>query len=141
MILIILSLVFLVVLREGYISYLKAYLISYFVMSVIGLRFFFINYKPCKKNIISVSNLKDLLKLGLPLVPNGLMLMLLTWADRYILNLYVSLAIIGIYTVGYKFSSIINNFVIAPLGQAISPMLIKQFARAQDEYKKIWLDY
>jgi len=135
-ILIISSLAFLVVLREGYISYLKAYLISYFVVSVIGLRFFFINYKPYKKNIISVSNLKDLLKLGLPLVPTGLMLMLLTWADRYILNIYVSLAIIGVYTVGYKFSNIINSFIVGPLGQAISPMLFKQFAESQEKYKK-----
>ena len=134
--LIISSLVFLIVLREGYISYLKAYLIPYFVVSVIGLRFFFINYKPYKKNIISISNLKNLLKLGIPLVPNSLMLMLLTWADRYILNLYINLAIIGIYTVGYKFSNIINGFIITPLGKAISPMLFKQFAESQEKYKK-----
>jgi len=135
-ILVISSLVFLVVLREGYVSYLKAFLISYFAVSVIGLRYFFINYKPCKKSIISVSNLKDLLKLGIPLVPAGLMLMLLTWADRYILNLYVSLAIVGIYTVGYKFSGIINSFVVTPFGQALSPMVFKQFAKSRDEYKK-----
>lgn len=135
-ILIISSLVCLIILREGYISYLKAYLISYFIVSVIGLRFFFINYKLCKKNIISVSNLKNLLKLGLPLVPAGLMLILLTWADRFILNLYVGLAIVGIYTVGYKFSGIINSFVVTPFGQALSPMLFKQFAKSRDEYKK-----
>jgi len=134
--LIISSLVFLIVLGEGYISYLKAYLIPYFVVSIIGLRFFFINYKPYKKNIISISNLKNLLKLGIPLVPNSLMLMLLTWADRYILNIYVNLAIIGIYTVGYKFSNIINGFIITPLGKAISPMLFKQFAKSQEKYKK-----
>lgn len=130
------SLLFLTVLREGYISYLKAYLISYFVVSVIGLRYFFINYKPCKKNIISVSNLKDLLKLGIPLVPAGLMLMLLTWADRYILNLYVGLAIVGVYTVGYKFTTIIDSFIVTPFGQAISPMLFKQFVESQEKYKK-----
>ncbi|PKP62137.1 hypothetical protein CVT91_00460 [Candidatus Atribacteria bacterium HGW-Atribacteria-1] len=130
------SLVYLIILREGYISYLKAYLISYFIVAVIGLRFFFINYKPCKKNIISVSNLKNLLRLGLPLVPTGLMLMLLTWADRYILNLYANLAIVGIYTVGYKFSGIIDSFVVTPFGQALSPMVFKQFAKSRDEYKK-----
>lgn len=135
-VLVISSLVFLIVLREGYISYLKAFLISYFIVAVIGLRFFFINYKLCKKNIISVSNLKNLLKLGLPLVPAGLMLILLTWADRFILNLYANLAIVGIYTVGYKFSGIINSFVVAPFGQALSPMLFKQFAKSRDEYKE-----
>jgi len=141
MILIISSLIFLIVLRDGYISYLKAYLSSYFIVAVIGLKYFFINYKPHKKNVISISNLKDLLRLGLPLVPDALMLMLLTWADRYILNLYVGLAITGIYTVGYKFSNIINNFIVTPLGQAISPMLFKHFVKSQEIYKKIWPEY
>ncbi|MBU4348998.1 oligosaccharide flippase family protein [bacterium] len=135
-ILIISSLIFLIVLRDGYISYLKAYLSSYFIVAVIGLKYFFINFKPHKKNVISISNLKDLLRLGLPLVPDALMLMLLTWADRYILNLYVGLTIIGVYTVGYKFSGIINSFIVTPFGQAISPMLFKQFANSLDEYKK-----
>lgn len=136
MILIISSLIFLIVLRDGYISYLKAYLSSYFIVAVIGLKYFFTNYKPHKKNIISISNLKNLLRLGLPLVPDGIMLMLLTWADRYILNLYAGLTIIGIYSVGYNFSSVISRFIVEPFGQAMSPVIFKQFANSLDEYKK-----
>jgi len=135
-ILIISSLIFLIVLRDGYVSYLKAYLVSYFIVAVIGLKFFFINYKPYKKGFISLPNLKNLLKIGLPLVPDGIMLMLLIWADRYILNLYVGLAIIGVYSVGYNFSSVINRFIVTPFGQAISPVIFKQFANSLDEYKK-----
>lgn len=134
-VLVVSSLIYVVVLKSGYISYLKAYLISYFVMSLIGLKFFIVNYKPIK-NVISVVNLKSLLKLGLPLVPNALMLILLTWADRYILNLYAGLAIVGIYTVGYRFSELINNFIVNPFGQALSPALFKQFVKSKDEYKK-----
>jgi len=133
--LIISSSIYLNVLKLGYISYLKAYLISYLIISLIGLRFFIFNYVP-HKNIISLVNLKNLLKIGLPLVPTGLMLMLLTWADRYILNLYVGLTIVGIYTVGYKFSELINNFIVNPFGQALSPVLFKQFAQSRDEYKR-----
>lgn len=135
--LIISSLVYLVILESGYISYVKAYLISYLIVSLIGLRFFIFNYTPRKKNIISLVNLKNLLKLGLPLVPDALLLMLLTSADRYILNLYVGLAIVGIYSVGYRFSGIINNFIVTPFGQVLSPILFEQFVKSRDEYKKI----
>jgi len=135
-VLIISSLVYLTVLKSGYSSYLKAYLVSYIIVSLIGLRFFIFNYKPYTKNIISLVNLKSLLKIGLPLVPNSLLLMLLTWADRYILSLYTGLAIVGIYTIGYRFAEVINNFVINPFGQALSPVLFKQFAKSRDEYKK-----
>ncbi len=135
-VLIISSLVYLIILREGYVSYLKAYLISYFIVAVIGLKYFFTNYKPHKKNIISISNLKDLLRIGLPLVPDGIMLMLLIWADRYILNLSVGLAIVGVYSVGYNFASVINRFIVDPFEQAISPLMFKQFAESQEKYKE-----
>ncbi|MFH1905708.1 MAG: oligosaccharide flippase family protein [bacterium] len=134
--LIISSFVYLIVLESGFVSYLKAYLISYLILSLIGLRFFIFNYTPHKKNVIALVNLKNLLKLGLPLVPDALLLMLLTWADRYVLNLYVGLAIVGIYSVGYGFSGIINSFIVTPFGQALSPILFEQFVRSRDEYKK-----
>ena len=135
--LIVSSLVCLIVLESGFISYLKAYLVSYLIVSLIGLRFFIFNYTPRIKNIISLVNLKNLLKLGLPLVPDALLLMLLTWADRYILNLYVGLAIVGIYSVGYGFSGIINAFIVGPFGQAMSPIVFEKFVKSREEYKKI----
>jgi len=135
-VLIISSCVYLLVLKSGYISYLKAYLVSYLIISLIGLRFFILNYRPNRKNIVSLVNLKSLLKLGLPLVPNALLLMLLTWADRYILNLYAGLAIVGIYTVGYRFSEVVNSFIINPFGQALSPVLFEQFVKSRDKYKR-----
>lgn len=135
--LIISSFVYLIVLESGYISYLKAYLVSYLIISLIGLRFFIFYYTPRKKDIISLVNLKNLLRIGLPLVPDALLLMLLTWADRYILNLYAGLAIVGIYSAGYVFSGIINSFIVTPFGQALSPILFEQFVKSRDEYKKI----
>jgi O-antigen/teichoic acid export membrane protein len=135
-VLIISSVIYLINLKLGYISYLKAYLNSYFIVSLLGLRFILINYKPYKKNIISLSALKELLRLGLPMVPNGLMIMLLIWADRYILNLYVGISIVGIYTIGYKFSAIVNSLIVTPFEKALAPLLFKQFAKSQDEYKK-----
>jgi len=133
-VLIITTIIYLVVLKSGYIAYLKSYLAAYFIIALIGTRFFISNYRLHKK-ALSLSKLKELLKIGLPLVPAGLLLMLLTWADRYILNLYAGLAIVGIYTLGYRFAEVINSFIINPFGQALSPLVFKQFAQSRNKYK------
>lgn len=135
-VLIISSLVYLFTFSAGYISYLKAYTISYLILSLLGLRFFISTYKPRRK-MISCSNLKKLLNIGLPLVPDALLLMLLVWADRYVLNLYSGLTIVGIYSAGYRFSELINNFVLTPFGQAMSPTLFEQYTKSMVEYKRI----
>ena len=80
-------------------------------------------------------NIRKLLKLGVPLVPNSLLLMLLTCADRYILNIYSGLAVVGVYTVGYRFSQIIDRFIVGPFGKALSPVLFQQYASSKDKYK------
>lgn len=135
MVLIIATVIYLVILKSGYMAYLKAYLTAYFIITLIGTRFFVSNYRLHKK-VLSLSKLKELLKIGIPLVPAGLLLMLLTWADRYILNLYAGLTIVGIYTIGYRFAEVINSFIINPFGQALSPLIFKQFAQSRDKYKK-----
>jgi len=134
--LIILNVLFLLVLKLGYISYFWAYLCSYFILTIVGFIFFISNYKPSIKGIITIANMKGLLKIGLPLIPNSLMLMLLTWADRYILNFYVGLSIVGIYTIGYRFAEIIYSFIVYPFGQALFPILYKQYSKSKSKYLK-----
>ena len=131
------SIIFLLVLKMGYISYIKAYLTAYFVLSIVGLKFLLMYYKPCKKDIFSLIRIKKLLKLGLPLVPNSMLLMLLTYADRYLLDKYVGLAIVGIYSVGYTFAEKINTLIINPFGQAFSPLAFELFAKSLNEYKEM----
>jgi len=135
-VLILFTVLFLVILKGGYLSYLKAYLAAYSVISIMGLRYFLFYFPPDIKKVFSFNNLRELLKIGIPLVPAGLSLMLLTWANRYILNLYVGLAVVGIFSVGYKFTEIIDRFITMPFGQAVAPMMFKQYATNQDEYKK-----
>jgi len=135
LVLIISSVIYLTVLKSGYFSYIYVYLISYIIISLIGLRFFLVSYKFSSIKIISIFSIRKLLKLGIPLVPNSLLLMLLTWADRYIINIYSGLAVVGIYTIGYRFSQIIDRFIVSSFGKALSPILFQQFATSIDEYK------
>lgn len=123
------------ILKCGYSSYLIAYMFANGVISLLSIKFFYENYKPLARNNISLNNLKELLIIGLPLIPNSLLLMLLTWEDRYVLNIYSGLVIVGIYTVGYRFGEIMNNFLFNPLGQAISPILYRDCSQNMQRYK------
>ena len=134
--LILTSLFFLKTLKFGFIAYFISYFISYFIISIWGFKFIIKGYKLFIKNIISEIQIKPLLHLGIPLVPNALLLMLLTWADRYIIESYSGLAIVGIYTVGYRFSEVIDRFIVNPFGKAFSPVIFHQFTNSIEKYKE-----
>lgn len=134
-ILIVMSLIFLLVLKTGYFSYVYAYIIAHSSLAITGLWYFLFRYRIELKKSLSFTNLISLLKLGLPLVPNSLILMLLTYADRYILGMYTGLAAVGIYSVGYTFSEKVQSAIISPVGQALTPIGFKTFAKDISEYK------
>jgi len=131
------SAVYLLVLRSGFMSYLYSYLWANCLLLFMGIRFFLLNYKPPDKDIFSCAGLRNLLKIGTPLVPNSFMLMLLTYADRYILEKYKGLSEVGIYSVGYTFADKINSLIINPIGQAFSPLSFELYARFPDEYREL----
>lgn len=54
------------------------------------------------------SYLKAMLIYGLPLIPNALMWWVGNLSDRYILNYYIGLEAVGMYSVSAKFPAIIN---------------------------------
>lgn len=133
-ILVLFSMVLLLGLKYGYMAYLKSYLVGYFSVSVLGMRHFLTNYSPQKGRFFSLVKLRQLLRIGYPLVPDGLMYLLLAWAGRYILNIYSGLAVVGIYSVASIFSSVFNNFIVTPFGQAVTPLLFKKYASSREEY-------
>ncbi len=90
------------VIKTGYFAYVYAYLSGYGFLTIAGIFYFLKLYRP-SKDFFSKENLKSLLRLGFPLVPNSLLLMLLTYADRYILGMFTGLAAVGIYSAGYLF--------------------------------------
>ncbi|MCB8565224.1 lipopolysaccharide biosynthesis protein [Fusobacterium ulcerans] len=55
------------------------------------------------------SYLKEMLIYGLPLIPNALMWWIGNLSDRYILNYYIGLEAVGIYSISAKFPAIINT--------------------------------
>ena len=63
---------------------------------------------------------------GLPFIPTALSIFLIQSADRYILQLFGALSIVGIYAFGYQIADIILFALVKPLKQALLPMAFKK---------------
>jgi O-antigen/teichoic acid export membrane protein len=66
---------------------------------------------------VSKNKIVALLKFGLPLVPAGLGLFILNFADRFFLQRFSTLTEVGIYALGYKFGLVIHALVTTPFMQ------------------------
>jgi len=53
-----------------------------------------------------LSKLIKMLKYGLPFLPNGILMFIFNWSDRYILRIYSNMESIGLYALGYKIGMI-----------------------------------
>ncbi|MFQ6060701.1 MAG: oligosaccharide flippase family protein [Thermoplasmata archaeon] len=67
--------------------------------------------------------LGQLLSFGVPLVPSGLALWILTLSDRYFLQYFSTLKEVGLYSLGYKLGTLINVLVVAPFTLAWGPLV------------------
>ena len=58
---------------------------------------------------------KRLLRFGLPFVISSLGAFVLTFSDRYFLNYYHELSVVGVYALAYKFGFLLITFPVGPL--------------------------
>ncbi|MCL2063487.1 MAG: oligosaccharide flippase family protein [Candidatus Cloacimonetes bacterium] len=73
------------------------------------------------------SEIPAILKYSFPLIFVGLGSVILNMGDRYILGLLKDLGQVGIYTLGFKVSSVVNMFVLQAVNLAVLPIAIKSF--------------
>jgi O-antigen/teichoic acid export membrane protein len=71
--------------------------------------------------------LKTALAFSLPLIPHGLAAWVLTLSDRTILQIYVSVADLGLYSLGYVFG-MVQIMISGAIGNAWFPFVFKRFA-------------
>ncbi len=62
----------------------------------------------------SYSKFKEMFIFGVPLIPADLGMYLLNYIDRFFLNKFCSLKIVGIYALGAKFGMLVNTLVSQP---------------------------
>jgi O-antigen/teichoic acid export membrane protein len=76
---------------------------------------------------IDGARLRSSLAFSLPLIPHGLAAWVLTLSDRTILQIYVSVADLGLYSLGYVFG-MVQIMISGAIGNAWFPFVFKRFA-------------
>lgn len=101
------NIVFLVNLRMGlrgyFLSMVLAHLVAIIVLIIFGNVFKYLNLKSFNRKL-----LKTMLIYSIPLIPNGLMWWVMNVSDRYMLTYFLGFDATGIYSVSYKFPSLIT---------------------------------
>lgn len=89
----------------------RGFFLAKVIACFIEIIFLFIIGKTYKyfKFYIDKKYIKDMIFYGLPLIPNALMWWIGHLSDRYVLNYYIGLEAVGLYSVASKFPTIINT--------------------------------
>lgn len=82
----------------------------------------------------SLQVVKDLIKFGAPLIPSNIATYIVIASDRYFIKEFVSLSQTGIYSLGYRFGTVVNNFVISPFIQIWFPRRFEMFKQPDSEH-------
>ena len=70
--------------------------------------------------------LKEMLKYSYPLALSSLAGVLLTIADRYVLNILGQLSDVGVYSLGFKISNTLNVLIISSVNLALTPLIYQK---------------
>ena len=73
--------------------------------------------------------LKEMLKFGLPLIPSNISAYIVQASDRYFVKQYGNISMTGLYAMGYKFGTLVNQFVTSPFIQIWSPRRFEYFGK------------
>lgn len=119
-----LSIIFVVVFRMGVLGVILANFVSFALVYLASLPYIFkfINFS------ISVKKIKEMLHYGTPLIPAGIALWVIHMSDRYLLNIFVDISSVGIYSVGYRIGAAVV-IVISSIQLAFSPFVHSVSAR------------
>ena len=105
------------ILEHGVEGILSATLIATAIAAVV--LSFFTFYKTGFK--MDFKLLKHMVIFGLPLVPSQISAFIVQASDRYFIKTYADMNLTGLYSIGYKFGSLINQFVTSPFIQIWTP--------------------
>ena len=131
-----LNIYFVVILENGVEGILSATLIATITATVVLSIFTF--YKTGFK--MDFKLLKHMIIFGLPLVPSQISAFIVQASDRYFIKTYADMNLTGLYSIGYKFGSLINQFVTSPFIQIWTPRRFEFYnhENAQNIYARIF---
>lgn len=96
-------------------------------------------YSCIRKDIVlkfSGLEARKMLHFGVPLVPADLTSLIMNYFDRYMLDYYCTLSMVGLYHLGYQFGMVIMTILVMPLRLIWGPMFlsVKDHSNAKDFY-------
>jgi O-antigen/teichoic acid export membrane protein len=81
--------------------------------------------------------LKEMLAFGLPKVPAGLSMLVLSASDRYFLEHYSTATQLGLYSMGYRLAGLLSDFAIQPFMQTWPTFYFPLAKDSKDEGKAV----
>ena len=117
-----LTLYLLTVLKKGVLALIVGNLLSLIVTIIMVLPVFI------KKSTfkLSRSTLIPPLKYAYPLLLSEYSNLLIQSGDRYVLRIFNSVSMVGLYSFGYQIAGILQTALVTPLKQALQPVVLKQ---------------
>ena len=117
-----LTLYLLIVLKKGVLALIVGNLLNLIVTVIIVLPIF------VKKSTfqLSCSTLISPLKYAYPLLLSEYSNLLIQSGDRYVLRMFNSVSMVGLYSFGYQIAGILQTALVTPLKQALQPIVLKQ---------------
>ncbi len=75
----------------------------------------------------------QMIKFGLPLIPSNISAYVVQASDRYFIKHYASMSLTGLYSLGYKFGILVNQFVTSPFIQIWYPRRFEYFKKEDSD--------
>lgn len=116
-----LNIYFLTSLRMGVLGILLADALATGIMLLVELYVF----RHMLQLALSWSLIGSMLRFGSPLILSGLGIYILNQADRWFLQYYTTMEVVGVYSLGYKFALLINLLLIQPIQLVWIPMVFE----------------
>ena len=117
-----LTLYLLIVLKKGVLALIVGNLLS-LIVTVIMVLPVFIKRSTFK---LSRATLIPPLKYAYPLLLSEYSNLLIQSGDRYVLRIFNSVSMVGLYSFGYQIAGILQTALVTPLKQALQPVVLKQ---------------
>jgi len=127
-----LTILFVIILLLGWKGRLLAQILS---VLFFGIMAFFILYKHYTEKKINLYYIKHALKFGVPLIPHTIGGMLMTLADRFIINNLLGLEKVGIYMVGLQLGMVLA-VITESFNKAYAPWLFEKLNQNNEDIKR-----
>ena len=92
------------------------------ILILIVLLFYFRKKMSLRPSYFSSDIFKTTFKYGFPLIWNELGTLVLNYADRYLIQIYLGATSLGIYTAGYSLATYVSDIMIYSISYAMTPL-------------------